>query len=433
MVRQPVGARSAVLERLRTKTAGKPLRPRVETYAFTKDNKILAGLYPDGSVGVFGGGVDGDSLETAAKKEYREEGGKTLKSVEKVQGVKPVTKLWKDDPAVHDSESAKHKARREKFSGSKTIFMTGEVGDKAKTVDGSKLKDVKPRTVEELISIQKKSLKNGDEDMQDVKKARLAVLQRLREKTAELIELNVPDESRYRPEFHAHEVGHHRNVLKSRPLAETAHYLPTAGALAAGGLIGAGIAYKRPELAALGTLAESASNAPHLIDEALASRYALGELKGTMTPEEYGEAKKKLIAGWVSHAARPVATGTAASVALAGRLAKSKGLERVGSIGQLAALPVGALGSYLAGRRFHKPGGKTISREELEAQHERLAPDLQLIAADRPLDIGAGYVMRPRSFMRGTVRKVLETPGLNVDPDTVDKSLESGAVLMGAS
>ena len=67
------------------KNAAKPLRPRVEVYAKTEDGKIIAGKYPDGGVGVFGGGIDkGESPESAAKREFREEGGFTIKNVEKI-------------------------------------------------------------------------------------------------------------------------------------------------------------------------------------------------------------------------------------------------------------------------------------------------------------------------------------------------------------
>ena len=168
------------------KNAAKPLRPRVEVYAKTEDGKIIAGKYPDGGVGVFGGGIDkGESPESAAKREFREEGGLTIKNVEKIKGVKPMVERWSKD---HGEFGRKQKMRAKEFAGSKTLFMLAEVKGKGKKVDGSKIKGVKPRSIDELINQQKKAVKDVDEERREASKIRLQVLQKLREKTAEAIE-----------------------------------------------------------------------------------------------------------------------------------------------------------------------------------------------------------------------------------------------------
>lgn len=431
MVRQSL--RQRVLYRLRTKTAGKPLRPRVETYALTEDGKILTGLYPDGSVGVYGGGVGGDSLEAAAKKEYREEGGVTLKNVEKLP-VKPVTKLWKDDPSVGESESAKHKARREQFSGSKTIFMVGEVGEKAKVVDGSKLKDVKPRTVDELIHIQRKSLDKGDEEMADIKKARLDVLERLRTKTAAAIEGEEEPVS-YRPEFHAHEVGHHRF---QKSLGRAGHKVfrgaGTGALLAGGGLMVGGALAGRPGLMSSGTLLASASSIPRLIEEAEASRRGLKELEGELSPEEMAQAKKRLRTAWLSYAALPTMLAVPAAATVAGTALKNRALILGGLGGQLAAAPLGVATSWAANRGMRGGEGRSLSQEELEAQHQRLAPGLALVPSKKELDIGAGYVSRPVSEKKQSriqqALRILQEP-LGMSDEKVDEVVRRGAILMG--
>lgn len=436
MVRQPI-ARSAVLERLRTKTAAKPLRPRVETYAFTEDGKILAGKYPDGSVGVFGGGVDGDSLETAAKKEYREEGGRTLKSVEKIKGVKPLTKKWEDDPTV--GASPKHKKRMEQYSGSKTIFMTGEVGDKAKVVDGHKLKGVRAYTIKELISAQKKSLKKGNKDMDDIKRARLAVLERLREKTASsLNELKTntraPKDAIYAPEIYGHEAGH--NAYRKR-MGRFGKVLDTAGTIGGVGGFGmtvGGIASENPALAAGGSLLGAVSDIPLLVEETSASRHSLRELKDQLSPEEYEAAKKRLTAAGSTYYLSPATQALAAGTTLAGALTNNTPLVIAGGVGTLAAPLVSLGGMELAKKHMAAPGGKRMTADQIKELHKKMAPDVALNLSSNPWEGGAFFMPAPKGRLRKwLVGKVLEDKELEMDEPTRKAFIEQGGIHMAKS
>lgn len=436
MVRQSI-ARSAVLRRLRTKTAAKPLRPRVETYAFTEDGKIIAGKYPDGSVGVFGGGVDGDSLETAAKKEYREEGGRTLKSVEKIKGVKPLTKKWNDDPTV--GSSPKHKKRMEQFSGSKTIFMTGEVGGKAKVVDGHKLKGVRAYTVEELIKAQKKSLKSGDKEMEDIKRARLSVLERLREKTASSLDelkttTNAPKDAIYAPEIYGHEAGHSAYRKRMGRFGKALDAAATVGGIGGFGMTIGGIASENPALAAGGALLGAASSVPRLAEETAASRHSLRELKSQLSPEEYKAAKKRLTAAGSTYYLTPATQALAAGTTLAGAATNNAPLLIAGGIGTLAAPLVSLGGMEIAKRRMADPAGKRMTADEIRELHKQMAPDLALNLSAKPWEGGAFFMPKQTGrFGKWIGNKMLKDEELEMDEPTRKAFLEQGGIHMAKS
>jgi 8-oxo-dGTP pyrophosphatase MutT (NUDIX family) len=102
----------------------KPFRNRVEVYA-VKDNKLYCGKYKDGSLGVFGGGTDGEALEEAAAREFEEETGYKVKNLKKVP-VDPIEVIWKD------AKSEKQKKRMEDYKGTRTWFYYGEFDDSDK-------------------------------------------------------------------------------------------------------------------------------------------------------------------------------------------------------------------------------------------------------------------------------------------------------------
>lgn len=102
----------------------KPFRNRVEVYAI-KDGKLYCGEYKDGSLGVFGGGTDGEALEEAAAREFEEETGYKVKNLKKVP-VGPVEVLWKD------AKSDKQKSRMEQYKGTRTWYFYGEFDDSDK-------------------------------------------------------------------------------------------------------------------------------------------------------------------------------------------------------------------------------------------------------------------------------------------------------------
>jgi 8-oxo-dGTP pyrophosphatase MutT (NUDIX family) len=102
----------------------KPFRNRVEVYAI-KNGKLYCGKYKDGSIGVFGGGTDGEALEEAAAREFEEETGYKVKNLKKVP-VDPIEVIWKD------AKSEKQKDRMKEYKGTRTWFYHGELDDSKK-------------------------------------------------------------------------------------------------------------------------------------------------------------------------------------------------------------------------------------------------------------------------------------------------------------
>jgi 8-oxo-dGTP pyrophosphatase MutT (NUDIX family) len=107
-----------------------PFRNRVEVYAI-KDNKLYCGTYKDGSIGVFGGGTDGEALEEAAAREFEEETGYKINNLKKVP-VDPIEIIWTD------AKSEKQKDRMKEYKGTRTWFYYGELdnSEKKEKADG---------------------------------------------------------------------------------------------------------------------------------------------------------------------------------------------------------------------------------------------------------------------------------------------------------
>lgn len=123
-----------------------PYRKRVEVFAVNKDNKLLAGTYPDGALGVFGGGLDDDDLLAAAKREFKEEAGYTISDLEVLPG--SLKAEW--SPPYH---SAKQKKRAKEYRGTETFYVVGRLGRKAKKATGEDgqhgLKNIRAYTIDE--------------------------------------------------------------------------------------------------------------------------------------------------------------------------------------------------------------------------------------------------------------------------------------------
>ena len=130
----------------------KPLRNRVEVFA-VKDEKVYGGIYDDGSFGVFGGGIDGESLEDAASREFEEESGHKIDNIKRLD-VEPVIAKWDED----NPKSEKQKERMKKYSGTKTWYYYGQLNDsgnkdKADGDDGkSGLRDIGLKDIDFAIS-----------------------------------------------------------------------------------------------------------------------------------------------------------------------------------------------------------------------------------------------------------------------------------------
>jgi len=160
-------------------TEGKdlPYRNRVEVFAI-KDGKVYGGFFDDGSFGVFGGGTDGEAVEDAAKREYKEEAGYTIKNVEKLD-IKPIEVAWKSKPA-----NEKQEERQKKYKGTRTWYYYAEIGEKGKKAKGEDGKS--PLTnvgfVDIDVAIKSLDKKGGDESIKCQMNARKKALELIKEK-----------------------------------------------------------------------------------------------------------------------------------------------------------------------------------------------------------------------------------------------------------
>lgn len=155
----------------------KPYRNRVEVFA-VKDGKVFGGFYKDGAFGVFGGGTDGEDLESAAEREFEEESGYKVSNLRKAD-VDSVEVDWQGGP-----KSDKQKERMKKYRGTRTWYYIGDLGDgspkdKADGEDGdSGLKDIGLKNIDEVID----NLKEVDVDDPALKKqyaARVKTLEQI--------------------------------------------------------------------------------------------------------------------------------------------------------------------------------------------------------------------------------------------------------------
>ena len=132
--------------------ARKPLRNRVEVWAFS-DGKVLCGKYPDGTFGTYGGGVDDDDFERAARREFREEGGRLLKKLTRVD-VDPVVELYR-----HAPKDEKDRERQATHRGTSTAFYVAQLAGKSTRGKGSddatKMRGVGMRHPSEVLDAMK--------------------------------------------------------------------------------------------------------------------------------------------------------------------------------------------------------------------------------------------------------------------------------------
>ena len=153
-----------------------PYRERVEAFGLNPEGKLLSGLYDnDRNTGVFGGGIDpGETPEQAAVREFLEEAGYRLHNP-RLLDVPPAINEW-------DPNKVKKDERQRQFRGSKTYFVTGDVGDAVSDEErgsdmGSGLLDIKFRSLQNAL----RNIKVNRSQSAEVAKRRRAVLRLLLE------------------------------------------------------------------------------------------------------------------------------------------------------------------------------------------------------------------------------------------------------------
>lgn len=158
----------------------KPYRNRVEVFA-VKDGKVYGGMYSDGSFGVFGGGTDGEDLESAASREFEEESGYKVTNLKKAD-VDPIEVEW-----TGEAKSDKQKERMKKYRGTRTWYYIGDLDDsgekdKAKGEDGhSGLNDIGLKDPDEAIAALDKD--PDDEGLKKQYAARIKTLKQIKSMT----------------------------------------------------------------------------------------------------------------------------------------------------------------------------------------------------------------------------------------------------------
>jgi 8-oxo-dGTP pyrophosphatase MutT (NUDIX family) len=154
-----------------------PFRNRVEVYA-TKDGKVYGGFYPDGGFGVFGGGTDGEKLEDAATREFKEESGYKVKNLKKLD-IPAVEAIW------DEAKSKKQKERMQEYKGTRTWYFHGELDDsgkknKATGEDGqSSLKEIGLIEIDDAIKALEKE--PDDPNLKKQYKARIKALKLIKD------------------------------------------------------------------------------------------------------------------------------------------------------------------------------------------------------------------------------------------------------------
>lgn len=164
----------------------KKYRERVELWA-VRNGKVLSGVYPDGSLGTYGGGIDpGEHPHEAGAREYHEEGGRHVKDVRTVD-IPRLTQAW----PVLKNLTPEHRKRldariAEWPGGSRTTQLVGTLhGKPTRPTDEShqnRLKDVRLRSFAEAVQQQQQALQKPAAphvDSKNILEMRLQTLQHL--------------------------------------------------------------------------------------------------------------------------------------------------------------------------------------------------------------------------------------------------------------
>jgi 8-oxo-dGTP pyrophosphatase MutT (NUDIX family) len=156
--------------------AKKPYRNRVDVIALDKKDRLYSGLYPDGSIGLFGGGLDkGETSVAAAAREFKEEAGRGLLNARRLaipnyEESRLARKGWKN---------AGKGDRLKRYGGTRSFTVVGDVapGKKQGLLEpADHIRKVKFRPLTDAIGIQEKAVQNSTSGHKGVLRHRLKAL-----------------------------------------------------------------------------------------------------------------------------------------------------------------------------------------------------------------------------------------------------------------
>lgn len=154
----------------------KPYRNRVDVIALDKKDRVYSGLYPDGSIGLFGGGLDkGETAVSAGIREFREESGRDVSNVKRLavpnfEESLLARKGWRD-AGKHD--------RVKRYGGTRSFTVVGDMvpGKKKGLLEpADHIKKVKFRPLEEAVALQDKAVRTAPTGRKGVLRHRLRAL-----------------------------------------------------------------------------------------------------------------------------------------------------------------------------------------------------------------------------------------------------------------
>ena len=158
----------------------KPYRNRVDVLALDKKDRLYSGLYPDGSIGLFGGGLDkGETAISAGIREFKEEAGRGITNVMRLavpnfEESLLARKGWQ--------EAGKHD-RVKRYGGTRSFTVVGDIvpGKKKGLLEpADHIDKVKFRTLDDAVALQEKALTSSQSGHKGVLRHRLKALKAVR-------------------------------------------------------------------------------------------------------------------------------------------------------------------------------------------------------------------------------------------------------------